>query len=328
MNRIVVAVLRGGPSSEHGVSLKSGHTIISNLSPDVYTVRDVYIDKEKVWHERGLPILPGSILSKVDMAIVAVHGAYGQDGEVQKILDLFNVPHTGAKSFSAFEASHKVLAKEKARTLSVRTPEYLFVQNIDEAEDIAKQAVRTFHPPVIVKPVNAGSSVGVSLVGGFDQIHKAVSKLFAEDPTCSGILIEEYIRGSEATVGVIEGYRGETLYALPPVEIIPHKEERFFSFSAKYGGKTREICPARFPKHVTDELMETAKKMHSVLNQKHYSRSDFIVSSKGIYFLECNTGAAVGLTSESLFPKSLEAVGISVRDFLSHIITLAMQKHG
>jgi|CXWL01.1.fsa_nt_gi D-alanine-D-alanine ligase len=326
MHRTVVGVLRGGPSSEHEVSLKSGHTIISNLSPEVYEVRDIYIDKETVWHERGLPIVPGDVLPSLDVAIVALHGPYGQDGEVQKVLDLFSIPHTGARSFSAFEASHKLLAKEKARVAGVKTPAYFFANNIDDAHAVAHDAVKSFHPPVIVKPAGEGSSVGVSLVSGYEPIRKAIENIFTDGKGSKGVLVEERIVGTEATVGVVEGFRGETLYALPPVEIVPPGESKFFSFEAKYGGKTQEICPARFPKQITDELMELAKKMHEVLDQRHYSRSDFIVSSKGIYFLECNTAAAVGMTSESLFPKALKAVGASIEEFLSHIITFARNK--
>jgi D-alanine-D-alanine ligase len=109
---------------------------------------------------------------------------------------------------------------------------------------------------------------------------------------------------------------------LPPVEIIPPEEAAFFSADVKYTGATRKVCPSNFPKQVSIELSRQAQIMHHALGLRHYSRSDFIVSSKGIYYLETNT--LPGLTGESLLPKSLAAVGVSFSDFLSHLIDLAL----
>lgn len=321
MHTTVVGVLRGGPSSEHEVSLRSGHNMIASLADEKYAVRDIYIDKQGIWHERGLPILPGDILPRLDVAIIALHGAYGQDGEVQKVLELFNIPYTGANSYHSFNASHKVLAKERAKLMGVKTPSYRLVEELADAESVAYDVVRNFHQPVIIKPVASGSSVGVSLVSGFKPIQDAIAALFLEG--ASGVLIEERIVGTEATVGVVEGLRGEELYVLPPVEITPASGHDLFSYDAKYSGSSSEIVPGRFPKVIMDELMDAARLMHNALSQRHYSRSDFIVSPKGIYFLELNNAAAVGMTKESLFPKALKAVGVTMTEFLSHIVELA-----
>src|SRR5207237_1201551 len=127
-------------SSEHEISLKSGHAILSNLPRERFSVRDIYIDKDSIWHERGVPTTPGRILPTIDVAIVNIHGAYGQDGEVQKILEQFGVPYTGADPFHAFGASHKVMAKEHAKEMGIKTPRYLFAQNPDETDTIAREA--------------------------------------------------------------------------------------------------------------------------------------------------------------------------------------------
>lgn len=321
MHSTVVGVLRGGPSSEHEVSLKSGHHMIASLPVEKNAVRDIYIDKQGIWHERGLPILPGDILPKIDVAVIALHGAYGQDGEVQKVLELFNIPYTGANPYHSFNASHKVLAKERAKLMGVKTPLYRLVEELADAESVAYDVVRNFHQPVIIKPISSGSSVGVSLVSGFKPIQDAIAELFLAG--APGVLIEERITGTEATVGVVEGLRGEELYALPPVEIMPATGHELFTYDAKYSGESSEIVPGRFEKQIMDDLMNTARLMHNSLGQRHYSRSDFIVSPKGIYFLELNTAAAVGMTKESLFPKALQAVGVSMNEFLSHIVELA-----
>ena len=319
MHGTVVAVLRGGPSSEHEVSLRSGHTVLAHLNEELYTPRDIYIDKQGVWFERGRETTPERVLPSSDAVIVMLHGAYGQDGEVQKLLEQYGVPYTGATPWGCHASAHKVMAKVQLEKAGLLTPKYRYVESVGDIDAIVNDVIRTFAQPVVVKPVDSGSSVGVSLAGGYADVYAAVRDLFSAGTR--GVLIEERIRGTEATVGVVDGLRGEELYALPPVEIIPPESAAFFSYDAKYSGASREVCPGRFPRKVTEELMEAARLAHRELGLRHYSRSDFIVSPKGIYYLETNNAAAVGMTTESLFPKSLEAVGVSMPDFLTHVIT-------
>ncbi|MDB5265837.1 MAG: D-alanine--D-alanine ligase [Parcubacteria group bacterium] len=321
MRGTVVGVLRGGPSREHEVSLASGHAIIANLPKDRFTVRDIYIDKQGAWHERGRPITPDRALHSVDVVVIGLHGEYGEDGEVQKLLEKYGVPYTGSGSFASFVAMHKVMSKEKAKDAGLLTPEYRYIEestNNIEMEKMLRDVVRTFPQPVVVKPTRWGSSVGVTLTTGYAPLHTAVTGLLRQGS--GGVLVEEYIKGTEATAGVVEGLRGEALYALPPIEILP-PESDFFSYDAKYSGSSKEIVPGRFTKQVTDELMRQARLMHEALELRHYSRSDFIITPKGIYYLETNS--LPGLTGESLLPKSLAAVGVSFGEFLSHIIDLA-----
>jgi len=315
----IVGVLRGGPSREHDVSLKTGAAILANLSEEQYAARDIYIDRQGVWHDRGRPTPPERILRQVDVVLNGLHGEYGEDGEVQKLLERFGVPYTGADSFGSYLAMHKLMAKVRAQEAGLLTPESQYVERAEDIVEAANTIIRTFHQPVVVKPVGWGSSVGVSIVGGYAPVLAAIQKLFAEG--APAVLVEEYIRGKEATVGVVEGLRGEELYVLPTIEIIPPGED-FFSYDAKYSGETREVCPGNFSRVDTEELRRIAKVMHRVLGLRHYSRSDFIVTPKGIYYLETNT--LPGLTPESLLPKSLAAVGVSFRDFLSHLVNLAL----
>lgn len=318
MRGTVVSVLRGGPSREHSVSLQTGHAFITGLHPERYTVRDIYIDKDGSWHERGRPVTPDQVLRFTDVAIIGLHGEYGEDGEVQKLLERFGTPYTGSDSFASFVAMHKVLAKEKAKEHGLLTPRYAFIEEGSDIEAAVREAVRTFPMPVVVKPVRWGSSVGVSLLTGYLPVYETVRQLLAEG--AGGVLIEEYIRGTEATAGVVEGLRDMRLYPLPPVEIVP-PESDFFSYESKYNGTSKEICPARLPKTLNEELARQAQVMHDALGLRHYSRSDFIVSPRGIYYLETNT--LPGLTKESLFPKSLAAVGVSFPDFVDHVVGLA-----
>lgn len=302
------------------MSLKTGHAIITNLPEDRYTTRDIYIDKEGAWHERGRPTTPDRVLPSVDAVVIGLHGEYGEDGEVQKLLERYGVPYTGSDSFGSYVAMHKVLTKERAKDIGLLTPKYRFIEEGNDTHAAAMEIVRSFHQPVIVKPLRWGSSVGITIAGGFQPVHQAIDSLLAGG--AGGVLVEELIRGTEATAGVVEGIRGEALYALPPIEIIP-PEKDFFSYNAKYSGATREIVPGRFAKPIQEELMRMAKAMHEELGLRHYSRSDFMVSPKGIYFIETNT--LPGMTSESLLPKSLAAIGVSFPEFLSHLVDLALK---
>jgi len=317
----IVGVLRGGPSREHEVSLRSGAAMLAHLSEEQYLTRDIYIDKQGLWHHRGRLVEPERILRQIDVALLPLHGEYGESGEVQNLLERFGVPYVGADAFGCHHAMHKVIAKMRAREEGFLTPEFRFIERVEDAEAGAHDVIRNFAQPVVVKPIGWGSSVGVSIVGGYAPVLAAIEQLFTEG--AAGVLVEEHIKGKEATVGVVEGLRGEALYSLPVIEIIP-PENDFFSYDAKYSGKTREVCPGNFTRVQAEELQRMAKVMHRALHQRHYSRSDYIVTPRGIYFLETNSAAAVGLTPESLLPKSLAAVGVSFRDFLSHLVNLAL----
>ncbi|HVB20213.1 MAG TPA: hypothetical protein VNF51_02970 [Candidatus Paceibacterota bacterium] len=319
----IVGVLRGGSSREHEISLKSGASILANLPEERYAARDIYIDKTGLWHDRGRPTTPDRILRQLDVVLLTLHGEYGEEGEVQRLLEQFGVPYVGADAYGSHLAMHKVIAKVHAQDAGLLTPDFYFIERAEDAGWQAAEVVRNFHQPVVIKPIAWGSSVGVSIVGGYMPIRAAVERLFAEGVT--SVFIEELIHGREATVGVVEGLRGETLYSLPPIEIIPPGDD-FFSYDSKYSGKAREICPGNFTRVQSEELQRMAKVMHRILQQRHYSRSDFIVTPKGIYYLETNSAAAVGLTPESLLPKSLAAVGVPFRDFLTHLVNLALSR--
>jgi D-alanine-D-alanine ligase len=320
MRGTVVGILRGGPSREHEVSLRSGHSILSVLPREKYTVRDIYIDKKGIWHERGLITKPSSVLPTLDVAVIALHGEYGEDGEVQKLLETFGIPYTGSGAFSSFEAMHKVISKEKAREAGIQVAKYEFIEREEDINSVVHNVTRTYPQPVIVKPPRWGSSVGVTAPTGYQPVHQAVTGLFKEN--AGGAIIEEFIRGTEACVGVVENMRGEDLYVLPPVELVIPASEPFYTYNAKYSGQTKEIAPGRFSKAITLQLQDHARRMHQELKLRHYSRSDFIVSPKGIFYLETNT--LPGLTATSSLPKALASVGIGFTEFIEHLIALAL----
>ena len=329
-NKIRVGIIRGGPSKEYDVSLKTGGVILKNLSESFYDTYDILIDKTGVWHIGGIPTKIARVADKIDVVVNALHGKYGEDGGVQKDLEQLNIPYTGSGVLSSSVAMNKKMAKDILKKAGVQTPSYVIIEARDYTnmkdgeEDILKEAIsifRSFPQPSIIKPIK-GSSIGITLALDFNTFIDAIKNTIKET---GSVMIEEYIKGREATCGVIEDFRGEDIYVLPSIEIIHSGEHPFFNYEAKYGGKTREECPSNFSKADKRQIAEISKKVHKELNLRHYSRSDFIISpTRGIYFLEVNT--LPGLTQESLLPKSIQAVGSKLSDFLNHIIELAINK--
>lgn len=315
-----VAVLRGGPSSEYEVSLKTGATALAHIPRGRFEPFDVFIDRAGVWHENGLARAPKAILRNTGVVFNALHGEWGEDGRVQELLDAFGARYTGSGRFASRLAMLKPAAKSIVEKIGIKTPVWRLVHRSDAVGNIAAALHRSFPQPSVVKPAGLGSSVGVSIARTLPELAEALERAFSVSDT---MLIEEYITGKEATVGVVEGFRGKELYSLLPIEIVPAKGALFFDYNAKYGGQSQEICPGRFTDGESAELQELAARAHRALGLRHYSRSDFIIHPRrGIYFLEVNT--LPGLTPESLLPKSLTAVGAPLSEFLEHVLDLAL----
>ena len=321
MPKVRVGVLRGGPSSEYDVSLKTGSAVLSNLS-DHYIPVDILITQDGLWHWQGVPIVPKDILHRVDVIFNALHGEYGEDGQVQNILDSLGIPYTGSGRFASAVAINKYLTKQALVKEGIKTPAYFLLQATDDLEDAAKSVFNKLSPPWIIKPADRGSSVGLFLAKHFAEL---VDILKLARQSSDLILIEEFIFGREATCGVVEDFRGFNPYALPVIEIRTPKEKTFFDYEAKYSGITEEICPGCFNESTKKEIEFLSQKIHKTLGLKHYSRSDFIISKQGrVYFLEVNT--LPGLTEESLLPKSLAAIGANHSQFIDHVLGLALVK--
>jgi D-alanine--D-alanine ligase len=328
MSKVHVAVIRGGPSSEYDVSLKTGSTVLKTLS-EKYRPIDIFISQDGIWHRDGAERSPDRALVGADVVFNALHGQFGEDGKVQKILDDLGVPYTGSNALASAVGMNKILAKQAFARAGVKTPYYAVIRKDDDVREKYNYVFHHFLLPFVVKPAGAGSSAGVSVVKNYVDFYTALEAAFAHDDTA---IVEEYIRGREATCAVIDNFRGNRFYSLPPVEIIYPKTSEFFDYAAKYGDpagnpgisvSAQEICPGNFSAAEKKELEWLAAEVHRVLGARHYSRTDFMVSPRrGIFVLEINT--LPGLTSASLLPKSLNAVGLSLSDFFDHVIALAM----
>ena len=320
MQRIKVAVLRGGPGGEHDVSMKSGKNVLENLS-DKYIPMDIFVAKDKTWYLDGVKISPEKVFRSVDVVFNAMHGEYGEDGKIQQLMDHFGVKYTGSKALASALGMNKVLAKNIFVKAGLKTPIYKVIKKGDNLEGLDHTIFKTFPIPAIVKPGGSGSSIGVSLVKVLKDILPAIKKALKYSDV---VIVEEFIQGKEATCGVVEKFRDEQIYSLLPLEITKPEKFEFFGYEAKYSGCSSEVCPGNFSDMEKKTIQNMAIEAHRLLGLRHYSRSDFIVSSKrGVYILEVNT--LPGLTKDSLLPKSLEAVGCSLPYFLDHVITLALE---
>ena len=330
MQKIRVGVLRGGTSSEYDVSLKTGESVLRHLPEHKYFPIDMLITKDGTWHINGMPADLPKVARKVDIVFNALHGEYGEDGQVQRLLENFSIPFTGSGALSSAIGMNKSLSKEIFKKHGLKTAIDLVVPSRRLSEDLKSEYDFQFlifeilgivPLPMIAKPVSGGSSVGTYIIKDVKDLINAITNLAG---TGWDILFEEFISGKEATCGVVNNFRRKELYSLLPVEIKPPEKSEFFDFDAKYGGESQEIVPGNFTREESSEIQRMAMLAHQALNLRHYSRSDFIIGNDGIYILEVNT--LPGLTGESLLPKSLKAVGSNLPEFLDHIITEALKK--
>lgn len=319
--KIKVAVLRGGPSPEYDVSLKTGSNILSLLRKmeEKYEPIDIFISKNGEWHKEGLVHDPHEALRHADLVWNGMHGAYGEDGQVQKILESLKIPYVGSGAMSSALAMNKDMAKKHYEIHSLLTPRHELVRANTHNDEQLVYIFRNYLHPVVVKPASGGSSIGIKLAHTFNELKEAVKSAFSHGPK---VLVEEFVRGKEATCGVVEGLRGEQIYALLPIEIKLNND--FFDYNSKYSGKTVEICPGNFSVDEVSTIQEMARRAHQALGLRHYSRSDFIVTPRGkVYILETNS--LPGFTEQSLFPKALTATGVRPHEFVDHCVSLALK---
>ena len=310
MEKMTIALLSGGVSSEREVSLNSGNQVYDALDKEKYNIvrYDPKTDLDRLVREA-----PG-----IDAALIILHGPYGEDGTVQGLLELLNIPYQGSGVLGSSLGMNKLASKILYEKAKLPIPPYIALQKDDPQEPAAWE--KQLGLPLVIKPNEAGSSVGMTIIKSLDTIQEAVEKAFSHDST---ILIESYIEGIELTGGVI-GNRDLT--ALPLIEIIPDDEHEFFDYEAKYtAGVTQEICPARIDDEMTQKAQAYAKTAHSALFCSGYSRTDMILKDGEIYVLETNT--IPGMTATSLLPQAAQVAGFSFSQLLDRLIELCIEEH-
>ncbi|MDO8495332.1 MAG: D-alanine--D-alanine ligase [bacterium] len=308
IKRPKIGVLMGGPSAEHEVSLASGEQVLKHLDNKKYLPVPVKISKAGQWFLNGRVAHYLDVFKKIDVAFLALHGEFGEDGKIQGLLDFHGVKYTGSRAVASALAMDKLRSRKLFNLAGLTTPKTWFIPKDSLAD--AKIAF-----PVMVKPRSCGSSVGMMPVDNKKELQKALrlARKFDED-----VLVEEYLKGVEVTCGVLEDFNGKKHFALPVTEIIPLRES-FFNYKSKYTtGASDEITPARISAKETKKVQKAAIKAHQLLGCAGYSRSDFILVKDRAYLLELNT--LPGMTKTSLLPQGAAVAGLTFPNLLDIII--------
>lgn len=295
----------GGPSAEHEISLKTGEQVLANISPRKYDAEKIIISKDGKW-----PIDLADFKKRFDVAFVALHGEYGEDGTVQKILEKEKIRFTGSSSKASKLGMDKTKSSVVFQKVGLTTPRFSVLRNGNGL---------LFDFPAVIKPMDRGSSVGLSIVENVRDLAYAIE---LAQKYSSNVMIEEYIRGKELTCGVLE-INGKPS-AMMPTEILPQKA-KFFDYEAKYEpGSSLEITPPKLFKDQIQKIQETALIAHKAIGARGFSRTDMILrSDENLYVLEINT--IPGMTETSLFPQGAKAAGVSFQKLLDYIIQSALQ---
>lgn len=320
MQKLRVGVLRGGLGSEYHVSLRTGANVLSALTGDKYEPHDIFITNAGEWHIDGRPVTPAKLSQHIDVVFNALHGEFGEDGKVQKILEIFNIPYTGSTPLPSAIGMNKDLAKKYFSAVGIKVPRGLIVSRGEEVSDVVARVGTEISAPYVVKPLAGGSSVGLSLAHTESELIAAIERALAYSEKA---MIEEYVRGREITLGVVDSVDGVGSYATPPLEILL-PEGVLFDYDQKYKSSAHPVGPARMSNSERGALEEAALRAHAHLGARHYARYDFIMTDEGPCLLEVNT--LPGLTNTSLLPQSLALHGLPLPEFIDYVITLALRK--
>ncbi len=304
-----IGVLMGGPSTEREISLKSGRAVYESLSEAGLKPTAIDIKTDNIEENRRLIKSQG-----IEVAFIALHGCFGEDGQIQAILDGMEIPYTGSGALASRLAIDKVASRRIFEASGLRVPRYKEENKLSYNADW-KAYRADLSLPLVVKPATHGSSIGLSIVDREEELIKSIDLAFSFDER---IIIEEYIRGREVTVGILDEE------ALPVIEIIPKK--RFFDYEAKYQtGVTEYVVPAKLEDGIATNIQKQALSAHKLLGCYGCSRVDMILSNDNIPFvLEVNT--IPGLTTTSLFPKAAKVIGIDFSQLCVKLIQLAYDK--
>ena len=298
-----IGVLMGGLSAERDVSLKSGlavHQALLALGYDS-TAIDVRSEVANILRDE-----------KIEVAFIALHGRYGEDGCIQGLLELMQIPYTGSGVLASALAMHKLYSKQAFAAAGLTITPYVALRR---GETCSAESLH-FGLPAVVKPVQEGSSVGVSIVKKAEALQAALDEAFRYDEL---VLVEQYIKGKEVQVGILDNQ------PIGAIEIVPKNE--FYDFEAKYSdGMAEHFFPARLDPSLYEKVQQQGLKAHQALGCDSYCRVDFLVTEAGdCYLLEVNT--LPGMTALSLLPEiAQKGVGLSFEQLVERILKSASTK--
>lgn len=310
MEKLTIALLSGGDSSERQVSLASGDQVFEALDKVKYRILrfDPKTDLARLIEKAP----------EIDIALILLHGPLGEDGTIQGFLEVLDVPFQGSGVLGSALAMNKLASKRMYEKCGLYAAPYCVVSAGDAVT--SDQIVEQLGLPLMVKPLAGGSSIGMSLVRSSVSLPDAIGTALEHD---NAALVESYLPGTELTCAIIGN---DSLEALPVVEIRPGNGSDFFDFKAKYtAGATTEICPADIPDDIAVQVQSIAKTAHKALFCRGYSRTDVILSDGKIHVIETNT--IPGMTRTSLLPLSAKAAGIGFSRLLDRLVLLSLEDY-
>jgi D-alanine-D-alanine ligase len=316
-----IAVMAGGPSAEAGISLKSAEIVCRNLDTERYNIYEVCIEgndwiaqtqKDRLpvdkndfsFTEDGVKII-------FDAAFIAIHGTPAEDGRLQGYFDMLGVPYNCCGVLAASLTFDKNRTKEYLAAFGVLSAKAISAKKTDDQNALIAKVNEQLSYPVFVKPNKNGSSYGASKVNQKDELEIAIALGFDYDDE---ILIEEYIKGTEVTCGVLS-YKGN-ITALPLTEI--RSKSDFFDYKAKYEGNSKEVTPAEIDADIAKQIQDTATYIYRKLDFKGMCRIDFIIRDGKYYMLEVNS--VPGLSAESIVPQQAKAFGLTLTELFSNSV--------
>ena len=313
--KIRVAVVYGGRSGEHEISLRSADTVMKSLDPERYQIVPYFIDKEGRWEPQ--PIAPEPNANpEIDVVFPVLHGTFGEDGTIQGLFEMAGLPYVGCGVLASSLAMDKDMAKRVLAGHGVLTAEYvtIFRENLDPSE-----AIKNLTFPMFVKPANLGSSLGISKVKNEAELRVALIDAAQYDRK---VIVERAIIGKELETAVLGNDNPE---ATIPCQIIPSRE--FYDYEDKYLlDKAKIVLPAPIGQEKTAELRQIAVKAYQALGCEGMARVDFLLeeATGHLYLNEINT--IPGFTSISMYPKMWENMGLPIGQLVDRLIELAMQR--
>jgi D-alanine-D-alanine ligase len=325
VNPLAVAVLGGGRSSEHEVSLASAASIREGLQQGGHTAIAIEVGRDGVWRREGreLALVPGRGLEVADVCFPALHGPFGEDGTVQGLLECLDVAYVGAGVFASALCMDKVAFKELMRHHGVPQVDYRAVRADDLARDRAGvlASLAGLGLPVFVKPARLGSSVGIGRVASEDELAGALEVAFAHDPLA---IVEAAAGGLEVECSVIGN--GEPIASQPGEILLGAGETGWYDYEAKYTpGGMELVVPARLPALARERVRELALSTYRAVGCSGLARVDFFVEGERVLVNELNT--MPGFTTTSVFASLFEADGISYPALLDRLLALALERH-
>jgi D-alanine-D-alanine ligase len=295
-----VGVIMGGVSSEKQVSLMTGEEMIAHLDKSKYKVMPIKLNNKKDLIEKAI---------NLDIALLALHGKYGEDGTIQGTLETLGVPYTGSGMLSSSICMDKNMSKKMIRYENIQTPDWI---HLSKMEELQLDKIDKMGYPLVVKPNSGGSSVGVKIVYDNDSLLSSLENVFKWD---SEVVIEKYIKGEEITCSILDG-------KLLPIISIQHTAD-FFDYHAKYDDSATIEEVVELPATTHERVAEAAMACYRSLNCSVYARVDMIIKDEVPYVMEVNT--LPGMTKNSLLPKSAHAAGIPYNKLLDMIIETSLQ---